>query len=294
MDDADYIDWEKKNSSYSHLSEKKFYYIDVIRSGGKSKFVFSELTLIEVINNFIAAINVNSTLVSAISKCDYVMTVGTNFPNWMMRFIWERLTRVVKSPGDCVRLETYVDNSIVIDNKVKRLLKNNGGVIYSENNIEIEDISRCLRLIKDQYIKEPKDTREFNNVFVSNINGIESHFGTLKKRLREIENLKIEGNATNPLNFIWENTKFDTDESISQKKQLCKIHILFYCSCCGETGISYDLSKSKHLKKVICYQGQPPGCDLLSDDSDVYKINLDNCYDDKTLLNRIINILKDN
>ena len=128
-----------------HLSDGKeeecIQFYDLVRVSGRKNLIFSEMDFVEFAYSCISAIANERENISG--KC--LLALGTNFPSWVLRFIWYALT------------EHKTDNSIVnnsfiantkIDKKTESLITNNG-VILVEKHETLDFINRFLNKINN-------------------------------------------------------------------------------------------------------------------------------------------------
>ena len=186
----------------------KLIFIDLLRYSGIQNLIFSEDKIVKFINSCIIALyNYNNKNNRQLNN-RFVLTLGTNFPSWALRFMWERLT------NNNENRETALISNTIVDHKTDRLITSNDGLILKDESIDA--FMKRFTSLKDKYHKEWKEN--FNNCFVSYLPGDEKGFKDfVDNYLNKIEN-QHQNDAK--LNFVWYKTPTNSDT----KKYKLKIY----------------------------------------------------------------------
>ncbi len=212
--------------------------------------ILSDITVIDFVNACLIALN------GRLKDYDNVMILGTVFPNWVLKFIWERLTNI-KQAGGKDRKKSLVNNLIVIDEKNIRLIKNNNGIIeYRQSSYQFFEI---IGNIKKEFERDLESKRGHYNVFVSYVPGDDVNFRTFVfKHLLNIERISAEKNQKKLIHFIWKKIN-DDDNWISERLSKCCLMIFYHSKDTDEILVNtktlehfpVDYRSEKRLKYVM-------------------------------------------
>lgn len=222
----------------------KLIFIDLLRYSGAQNMVFSEEKIVKFINTCIIALyNYNNKNNRQLNN-RFVLTLGTNFPSWALRFMWERLT------NNNENRETALISNTIVDHKTDRLITSNDGLILKDESIDA--FMKRFTSLKDKYHKEWKEN--FNNCFVSYLPGDERGFKDfVDNYLNKIE--KLSKNDLK-LNFVWHKKQTNTDN----KDYKLKIYYFDTTSAHNYNGYEQHEKASNYQH----YQDTPPSLAVMN------------------------------
>lgn len=191
-----YDAFKKLEDIITKKNKDKIIYIDLLRRSGAHDIIISEAKIVEFINSCIIALyNYNITQKPLLNN-RYVLTLGTNFPTWALRFMWERLT------NNNDNRENALINNKFINDKTGKLISVNGGYVLKDESITA--FINKFQNLEEKYHKEWKEG--FYNCYVSYLPGNEEGFKDfVDKYLKKIED-------KTKFNFVWHKNPTNNDD----------------------------------------------------------------------------------
>ena len=147
------------------------YFYDLLDMENRKKsnngsLIFTEYDIVDFVSKCIFAVNKESILPKK-----YLLTLGTNFPSWALRFMWFSLTKNVNNLS--FNNKGFIANQ-KIDNKTRRFVNSNGAAFVPDNetNRFIDKLlSKLNKETECKNIEIPKSENTFDdnkyNVYVN-------------------------------------------------------------------------------------------------------------------------------